>query len=140
MKNMLIALFMFLSTGAFSQEKINLDLSDANLIKLASEVYNEDTQYLTPAHLSGYTDFLNRIEIIKVSDEYLAAGHYKLISTLDLMSKYNPDLDYDKGPNYDINTFNPLKYFWVTEKDGSSDYYGIYQTNYLIRLLPKKTN
>jgi hypothetical protein len=137
MRNILLILFSLISISAFSQERVYLDLSKQTVLKLASEVYNEDTQYLTPAHLSGYTDFLNRIEIIKVSDEYLVAGHYKLISTLDLMSKYNPDLDYDKGPNYDINTFNPLKYFWVTEKDGSSDYYGIYQTNYLIRLLPK---
>lgn len=137
MRNILYILFSLISMSVFSQEKIYLDFSEQVVKKLASEVYSQDTQYLTQAHLSGYNDFLNRIEIIKVSDEYLAAGNYKLISTLDLMSKYNPDLDYDKGPNFDINTLNPLKYFWETKEDGSSNYYGIYQTNYLIRLLPK---
>lgn len=125
-----------LSFLSFSQTQIKLNFSDEKVNELAKEVYQDAEQYLTDQHLKSYKEFLNRIEIIEVSKEEIEKGNYPLISKLILVSKYNNAIDYDKGPDFNIYNFNPLKYFWIIKKDGSSDYIRIYGENYLIRLLP----
>lgn len=138
MKTYFTTLLLVLSSALFAQKQVKVDFA-SNVSTLAKEVYNNETQYQTAEHLSFYKDFLNRVEIIDITgNKAMLNGNYKLISTLSLVSKYNPDLDYDKGPNFDITKFNPLKYFFDTDKTGLSEYYRIYQTNYLVRLLPNK--
>lgn len=136
MRNLIFLLLFICSFLVFGQNRIKLDWNNQKMQLFAKEVYNDQTQYLTPEHIEIYQTFVNRIEVITVSKSELDNGNYPLISTLGLINKYNIDLDYDKGPNFDINTFNPLKYFWIMKQDGSSEYYRIYGENYLIRLLP----
>lgn len=137
MKSFFILLIMIVSEHTFSQKVMSLNLSDEKVKVWAKEIYAGVDAYLTAEHLALYQQTAMRIEIVLVSDEFLVNRNFKLISTLGLMNKYNPDLDYDKGPVFDIKTFNPLKYFFPSENtDGSSNYYRIYQTNYLVRLLP----
>lgn len=131
-----LVMFVVFSASLFAQKNIHINYTDEKVKTLAEEVYKNETQYLTPGHLSMYKTFLNRIEIVEASDDQLKYGGFPLISTLILKNKYNPDLDYDKGPNFDINSFNPLKYFFVIGKDGASNYYRIYNTKYLVKLLP----
>jgi hypothetical protein len=136
MKILIIMLFLSFSFLSFSQTEIRLNFSDDKVKELAKEVYQDAEQYLTKKHLQSYKEFLNRIQIIEVSQEEMNKVNYPLISTLMLVSKYNSNIDYDQGPDFNINNFNPLKYFWIIKKDGSSDYYRINKDNYLIRLLP----
>ncbi len=141
MKTKMIFMFLtlFVALNSFSQKQINVAYSDEKVKNLASEVYGEYTEYQTPELLSYYKEVLNNVEILEVSNEEINTGNYSLISTLILKNKYNQDLDYDKGPNFDINNFNPLKYFFVNSNaDGSSPYYKIYKTNYLVRYNPNK--
>lgn len=134
---LLTTILLFVSSFiTYSQVQIKLNTSDESVKKSALEVYKETEQYLQKQHLQFYKELIERVEIIEVSKAEIEKGNYPLISTLSLVSKYNSDLDYDKGPNFNILNFNPLKYFWITEKDGSSKYYRIYGENYLIRLLP----
>ena len=136
MRLLITTLFLTISFLTFSQKQVKLNLSDERVKELAKEVYQDTEQYLSKRHLQSYKELLNRIEIIEVSKEEIDKGNYPLISTLILVSKYNTNIDYDKGPGFNIYDFNPLKYFWVMKEDGSSDYYRIYNENYLIRLLP----
>lgn len=139
MKTIFTFLILFVSLYSFSQKQVNISFSDQRVKELASEVYGEYSEYQTPELLAFYQQELNKFEIIEVSDEEINSGKYNLISTLVLKNKYNQDLDYDKGPNFDIQKFNPLKYFFITSNaDGSSPYYRIYQANYLIRYNPNK--
>lgn len=132
-------LTLFVAFISFSQKQVNVEYSDQKVKDLASEVYGEYTEYQTPELLKYYKQVLNNTEIIEVSNEEMNAGNYSLISALILKNKYNQDLDYDKGPNFDITNFNPLKYFFVNSNaDGSSPYYKIYKTNYLVRYNPNK--
>lgn len=137
MKTYITAILIFISGVLVAQKEVKIDYSDSKVQALAKEVYANEVQYLTKEHLAVYKDFLNRIEIRDISGEK-SNNNYKLISTLTLVNKYNPELDYDKGPNFDIYTFNPLKYFFLTNENGGSDFYRIYQTNYVVRLVPVK--
>lgn len=136
MRRLITALVFIIPFIAFNQTQIKLISSEERVKELATEVYKDSKEYLQKQHLQFYKELIERVEIIEVSKAEIEKGNYPLISTLSLVSKYNSDLDYDKGPNFNILNFNPLKYFWITEKDGSSKYYRIYGENYLIRLLP----
>lgn len=139
MKTYFTAILIFVSSSLFAQKQIKIDYSDNKVAELAKEVYGDVVEYQTAEHIALYKKFLNQIEIVDITNnQAMLNGNYKLISTLSLVSKYNPDLDYDKGPNFDIQKFNPLKYFFDTNEEGATEYYRIYQTNYLIRVLPSK--
>ena len=59
------------------------------------------------------TDFLNRIEF--VSNQKFGKKEIPLLSSLELINKYNPKLMRDLV--FDAKTFNPLKYnFTMTLK------------------------
>lgn len=139
MKIIFTFLIVLFTLNSFSQKQIKANYSDEMVKALANEVYGEYSEYQTPELLNYYKQVLNNVEIIEVSNEEINSGKYALISTLVLKNKYNQDLDYDKGPNFDISKFNPLKYFFVNSNaDGSSPYYRIYQANYLVRYNPNK--
>lgn len=138
MKNIILFTFLIITTIGFSQELVSVKITDEKVANFAKEVYHDVLEYQNEELLQAYKETLNRFEIIKATDAFIQAGNYSLISTLDLMNKYNPDLEYDKGPDFDVENFNLLKYFFPTAKDGSSEYYRIYKTNYLVRLLPRK--
>lgn len=135
---LLIVLTFGVTVTSFAQRTISINYTNEKVKTLAEEVYKNETQYLTPEHLASYKEFLNRVEITEATDDQLKYGDFPLISTLTLKDKYNPELNYDKGPDFDINKFNPLKYFFVTDKSGESTYYRIYNTKYMVRLLPNK--
>lgn len=133
---LLFVLTMSVALNSFAQKKITIKYTDEKIQALAKEVYNNETQYLTEEHLKIYKSYLNRIEIAEATEEQLKNGNYPLISTLVLKNKYNNDLDYDKGPNFDAQSFNGLKYFFVSDNKTATTYYRIYGTPYVVRLMP----
>jgi len=78
-------LFLSFSFLSFSQTEIRLNFSDDKVKELAKEVYQDAEQYLTKKHLQSYKEFLNRIQIIEVSQEEMNKVNYPLISTLMLV-------------------------------------------------------
>lgn len=124
---------LLMTVNIMAQRRLSIEYSDEKVIKCAVEVYQKSTQYLTLGHLQSYKEYLSHVELYEATNEQIATGNYPLISTLTLKNKYNVDLDYDKAPNFDIEKFNPLKYFFVTDENGVSPFYRIYGTNYLVR-------
>lgn len=129
---------LFISFASFAQRKVEMNYSFEKVKALAKEVYADVQEYQTDQHIYDYMEYLNQIEIVEMTTEEIAAGNYPLISTLILRNKYNQDLVYDKGPDFNINQFNGLKYFYTVPQGASaSPYYRIYGTNYLVRYTPK---
>lgn len=133
MKIVLALMSLVLTVNVIAQRRLSIEYNDEKVIKCAVEVYRTHTEFLTLGYLQSYKEYLSHIELYEATNEQIATGNYPLISTLTLKNKYNVDLDYDKAPNFDIEKFNPLKYFFVTNEDGASPFYRIYGTNYLVR-------
>ncbi len=133
MKIILVLMSLLMTVNIMAQRRLSIEYSDEKVIKCAVEIYQKSTQYLTLGHLQSYKEYLTHFEFYEATNEQIATGNYPLISTLTLRNKYNVDLDYDKGPNFDIEKFNPLKYFFLTDENGMSPFYKIYGTNYLVR-------
>lgn len=76
-------------------------------------------------------DFLSRVEVLD-KPEY-AGKNYRLLSTVALLSKYNPGLKRDAS--YNPATFNPLKYnFPMASK--AKEIYRFDHSNYVIIIQP----
>lgn len=95
----------------------------------AEEVYKDYTIYTTPAHLALYEENLSRVEVktLPVSNN----ENYTLLSSVDLKSKYNPQLTRDNAANFNPAQFNALKYLFdfYPKQDKS---YRVDNTQYVI--------
>ncbi len=129
MKNSVFLLLILLMICFFSSFKSNDDFirlsvqeqpakySKEQINRFIKEVYQDHAEELffnsKSKRLDLVTDFLNRIEF--VSNQKFGKKEIPLLSSLELINKYNPKLMRDLV--FDAKTFNPLKYnFTMTLK------------------------
>jgi hypothetical protein len=130
MKNIIYLVLILLSFCCFSSFNVNENTSHNTLLQeravkyskeqiniFIREVYQDHADELffnsNSKRLQLVTDFLNRIEFVPNS-KYIKK-EIPLLSSLELINKYNPSLKRDVV--FDPKTFNPLKYnFTMTSK------------------------
>jgi len=129
----MMLVFFFGMTSATAQNKTlySKEQIEANIREVFSDqadalVYGKSTQ-----RLKLITDFFNRITI-KFAPEY-HGKKFKLLSSLDLLNKYNPNLKRESV--FDPEHFNALKYqFDIASKD--KQVYRADGTDYIIIVSP----
>lgn len=114
-------------------ENVNTSLTDKELSQI-EEVYGDMTQTLildNPQRLKDIKHLLrNRIEIY-TEDDLGKQKQTKYLSEVLLFNKYNKDLKRDA--EFDLETFNPLKYSLAFFGKGTY-IYRIDNTNYFIQV------
>ena len=127
----LLFLFGMFTTTAqnktlYSQQQIEQHIREVFSDQADILVYGKSTQ-----RLQLITDFFNRITI-KLAPEYRGKG-FKLLSSLDLLNKYNPNLK--RETVFDPENFNALKYqFDIASKN--KQVYRVDGTDYIIIVTP----
>lgn len=144
-KLLLTAVFAIIGIAFFSSnlyvknEKIGITqgkkYTKAQIEIFVREVFKEKADELVlnsnSRRLEIITEFLNRVEITERTD--LSDKKIKLLSTVPINTKYNPNLKLDTYYNQD--TFNPLKYDFSMSSNEVL-IYRIDNTNYIIRIFP----
>jgi len=115
----------------------SLKIYSQNIDPRITEVYAAKAQELAdqnPDWLRSMNDFIqNRVEIKQIPLD-AANEKYKKLSELNLINKYNPDLQRDVV--FDPANFNPLKYDFVFSAK-STVVYRVDNTNYVIVITPQ---
>lgn len=144
-KLLLTAVFAIIGIAFFSSnlyvknEKIRINqenkFTKTQIENFVREVFKEKADELVlnsnSRRLEIITEFLNRVEITERTD--LSDKKIKLLSTVPINTKYNPNLKLDTYYNQD--TFNPLKYDFSMSSNEVL-IYRIDNTNYIIRIFP----
>ena len=99
--------------------------------KIEEKLFSKLVLNSNSRRLEIITEFLNRVEITERTD--LSDKKIKLLSTVPINTKYNPNLKLDTYYNQD--TFNPLKYDFSMSSNEVL-IYRIDNTNYIIRIFP----
>jgi hypothetical protein len=101
--------------------------------KNAKEYFKNAPQFRTAEYMPLYLEEQSRIEIKTKPIE--KGEHYVLLSSLQLLNKYNPELKRDDAQTFNPETFNPLKYnfYYFPKKDVI---YRVDSTNYIIIIHP----
>jgi hypothetical protein len=121
------------ASNIFAQQNTNF-VPQPRTVTYANEVYSSYDQYKTLSHLQSYEAFIARVSIVHIP--YSSSETYKLLSTVPLKNKYNVNLQYDHGTNFNMNTFNPLKYLF-SQYPQETVHYRIDGTDYVVKIIPQ---
>ena len=112
----------------YSKQKIALYINEVFADQADALVFKSSSK-----RLPLITDFFNRISIQNMPEH--RGKKFKLLSSLELLDKYNPNLTRDK--NFDPENFNALKYqFDMVCKNKLV--YRVDNTDYIISIEPLK--
>lgn len=129
----IVILFLF---GIFTTTAQNKSLySQQQIEQHIREVFSDQADVLvygkSPQRLALISDFFKRITI-KLAPEYRGKG-FKLLSSLELLNKYNPNLK--RETVFNPANFNALKYqFDIASKE--KQVYRVDGTDYIIIVSP----
>lgn len=102
-----------------------------NYTRFIEEVYG-GTPYMTGELKAIYIRDMSKVVVKKWDGK-----EYPYLDEIDLVGKYNPNLRYDIGKDFDNENFNPLKYFFnYTTKQVLR----VRNTDYMIVIDPELVN
>ncbi|ARV09108.1 hypothetical protein BTO05_05455 [Winogradskyella sp. PC-19] len=96
--------------------------------------YADKLVYNNPQRLLSFKDILrNRVVIKRYEKKDLSS--LKRLSQVKLVKSINPGLQKDNS--FNVESFNPLKYGFNFFSRKRAEYYRVYNTQYLITILPQ---
>lgn len=137
-RSLFFTLILFAILGShlsYAQAKSEYDEAfKLKVEKEAKEYFKNAPQFRTAEYMPMYLETLSRLEIKTKPIE--KGEKYVLLSSLQLLNKYNPELKRDDAKSFNPETFNPLKYnfYYFPKKELI---YRVDSTNYIIIVHPQ---
>jgi hypothetical protein len=139
MKGIVTFLFLFLSGLSFGQEVRKEDpqvlpiLIDERLLSKFFVEVHQGSEYVYDSERERiYKEQLSRIEIIYIP--YVENIHHPKLSTIEKMTKYNQNINFDLS-NFNPNNFNFIKYGF-NFYSSSDQFIRVDNQDYIIHILP----
>jgi hypothetical protein len=132
MKKIILLLALLASTISFGQSsEIILQISTAKTELFLKEIFKNCSEF-TPTDIENYRALVNKVTIIISTKSEQELAKLPLLSEVPLKTKCNEDMVHENS-NFEIGTFNPIKYFF-NFYSSSDAYYWVDGTTYIIKV------